>query len=77
MAIALSHIYAYYQIVNNYTKAIIFKDDAILEKNFSEILIRILNEVYSLFDMVFLGNGCGIHIPIEEQKEGQLLYRKI
>jgi len=26
--------------------------------------------------MVFLGNGCGIHIPIEEQKEGQLLYRK-
>lgn len=26
--------------------------------------------------MVFLGNGCGLHIPIEEQKEGQLLYRK-
>lgn len=32
MAIALSHIYAYYQIVNNYTKAIIFEDDVILEK---------------------------------------------
>lgn len=76
VAILLSHIYAITEIKNNYDKAIIFEDDVIFSDDFSEKLEKTLKELPSTFDMVFLGDGCNLHIPSQFITSNKLLYRK-
>lgn len=76
VAILLSHIHAITEIKNNYDKAIIFEDDVIFSKDFSEKLERILKELPSTFDMAFLGDGCWLHIPSHLINPHQLIYKK-
>jgi len=62
IAITLSHLSAYKEIVAKYNNALILEDDAILAENFSEKLNSYLAQIPETYDMVFLGDGCGMHI---------------
>lgn len=66
MAIALSHFYAYKQISNtisnNYEHGLIFEDDVILADNFTSILSNYLKQLPHNYDMLFIGDGCNLHI---------------
>jgi glycosyl transferase family 25 len=62
IAIALSHFYAYKQISNNYEHGLIFEDDVILADNFTTIFNNYLKQLPNNYDMLFIGDGCNLHI---------------
>ena len=62
IAISLSHFHAYKQIIEKYENALILEDDAILSENFTDILSNYINQLPENYDMLFIGNGCGLHI---------------
>jgi GR25 family glycosyltransferase involved in LPS biosynthesis len=75
-AIFLSHCYAYNQIKNNYNEALIFEDDVILSDNFINILNNYLKELPSNYDMLFIGNGCNLHIQKDNLIPNKYIYEK-
>jgi glycosyl transferase family 25 len=76
-AIFLSHIYIYRDIIkNNYNYALILEDDAILYVNFTSILKSYISQLPSNFDMLFIGDGCNLHIPNNELINGKNVYLK-
>lgn len=76
-AINLSHFFAYKQVLNNDKKYnLIFEDDVILSDNFKEKLGNALNQLPDDYDMLFIGDGCNLHIHHSFIKEGQLIYEK-
>jgi GR25 family glycosyltransferase involved in LPS biosynthesis len=62
IAIFLSHIYAIRDIALNYDCALILEDDAILDDKFMEIFKKYVENTPSDYDMLFIGNGCDLHI---------------
>jgi len=62
IAITLSHLQAYKEILAKHSNALILEDDAILSDNFVEKLNGYLAQIPENYDMVFLGDGCGLHI---------------
>jgi GR25 family glycosyltransferase involved in LPS biosynthesis len=62
IAISLSHFYAYKQISDNYEDGLIFEDDVILNDNFTDILNKYITQLPKDYDMLFIGNGCNLHI---------------
>lgn len=75
-AIFLSHCYAYNQIKDNYDEALIFEDDVILSDNFITIFNNYLKELPSYYDMLFIGNGCNLHIPKDNLIANKYIYEK-
>lgn len=79
VAIHLSHIEAYNRIVdNNYEEALILEDDAIMSDDFAKRYKRYRNElsIEQYFDMLFLGDGCNLHVPVHKQIKGKHIYYK-
>jgi GR25 family glycosyltransferase involved in LPS biosynthesis len=76
MAITLSHIYAYRQIVAKYDSALILEDDAVLSDNFIEKLNHYCSQLPPSYDMLFIGDGCGLHIPKTELVPMKNVYKK-
>jgi GR25 family glycosyltransferase involved in LPS biosynthesis len=64
-AITLSHIYCYREICEKYEHALILEDDAILCENFKYKLDSYISQLPVDWDMLFIGDGCGFHIPSE------------
>jgi GR25 family glycosyltransferase involved in LPS biosynthesis len=54
--------YVYQQIVEKYDSALILEDDVVLCDNFTDILNKYINELPENYDMLFIGNGCNLHI---------------
>ena len=75
IAIALSHFYAYNQIMKHYDYALILEDDAILSPNFTDRFKQYLFELSSDFDMLFIGNGCNLHISPDKLIPNQHIYK--
>jgi GR25 family glycosyltransferase involved in LPS biosynthesis len=76
-AITLSHIYAYTKIINSmYKYNLIFEDDVVLDKNFSNKLKKGLNELPDDYDMLFIGNCCNLHIPTSMIDSSKCIYNK-
>lgn len=46
--------------------ALILEDDAILEDDFTTKLNNYISQLPSYFDMLFIGNGCNLHMHIEK-----------
>jgi hypothetical protein len=44
--------------------------------NFTEKLNKYINELPNDWDMLFIGNGCNLHIPKKELKDGVYIYKK-
>jgi GR25 family glycosyltransferase involved in LPS biosynthesis len=76
IAISLSHFYAYNEIINKYDNGLIFEDDIILSDNFSEILSTYITQLPEDYDMLFIGNGCNLHIEKHKLKHNKYIYEK-
>jgi len=76
IAITCSHFKAYKEIVDKYDQALILEDDAIMNENFTETFEKYLHELPKSFDQLYIGEGCGLHIPPELIKENTHIYLK-
>ena len=77
MSVCLHHIECFKKISEyNYPYALILEDDTLLCKNFTSILGNYLTQLPSDWDMLFIGDGCGLHIPSEELKKQTNIYKK-
>lgn len=76
IAISLSHFYAYKEISEKYENALILEDDAILGENFTDILTKYINELPEDYDMLFIGDGCNLHIQKEYLIPNKYIYEK-
>ena len=76
IAIALSHFYAYQQINEKYENGLIFEDDVVLSDNFIEIFNKYVSHLPEDYDMLFIGNGCNLHIGSNEIIPNKFIYKK-
>jgi GR25 family glycosyltransferase involved in LPS biosynthesis len=76
MAISLSHFYAYKQISDNYENGLVFEDDIVLSDDFTNILQRYMSQLPDDYDMLFIGDGCGLHIEKHKITPSQYIYEK-
>jgi len=76
IAISLSHFYAYKQISDKYDNGLIFEDDVVLSNNFTEILNKYMTQLPKDYDMLFIGNGCNLHIENDKLISNQNIYEK-
>jgi GR25 family glycosyltransferase involved in LPS biosynthesis len=76
VSLMLKHFHIYKQIADNHENALILEDDVILADNFVEKLDRYMSQVPSTFDMVFIGNGCNLHIEKSRLKPDVFIYEK-
>ena len=75
--ITLSHINAYRNIMNNeYKYSLILEDDVILDDNFGDKLNKGLKKLPDDYDMLFIGNGCNLHIPFNKIRPHKFIYKK-
>jgi GR25 family glycosyltransferase involved in LPS biosynthesis len=76
IAISLSHFHAYKEISDKYDNGLIFEDDAILSDNFTDTLNKYMNELPNDYDMLFIGDGCNLHIEKHNLIPNQYIYEK-
>ena len=69
-------IYAMQLIQNsNYKYNLVLEDDAILDKDFVPKLKVGLKQLPDDYDMLFLGNGCNLHIPSNQLIKNKSIYK--
>ena len=61
---------------NSSEDAIVFEDDVVLCDNFMEILNKYLTQLPTDYDMLFLGDGCNLHIQKEDLLPEKYIYEK-
>ena len=76
MSLHLKHNYVYKQIAENYDNALIFEDDVILSDNFLNKLNNYMYQLPKDWDMLFIGDGCGLHIEKHIIKPDINVYKK-
>ena len=77
IAISLSHFYAYNKIIeNNYNFGLIFEDDVIFSNDFINKLNVYLSQLPEDYDMLFIGNGCNLHIQNNKLIPNKFIYEK-
>lgn len=77
ISVCLHHIECFKKFANGDCEvALILEDDVILCNNFKKILEGYLSCLPSNWDMLFIGDGCGLHIPKDQLKQNQNIYIK-
>ena len=76
IAISLSHFHAYKEISEKYDHGLIFEDDAILSPNFTNRFKKYINQLPNNYDMLFIGDGCDLHIESSKLIPGKHIYKK-
>jgi glycosyl transferase family 25 len=76
MSLHLKHNYAYKIIAEKYEHALIFEDDVILCDNFSELLRKYMAQLPANYDMLFIGDGCNLHIEKHKLISNKNVYEK-
>ena len=76
IAISLSHFYAYKQISDKYDNGLIFEDDVVLSDNFTDILNKYMTQLPKNYDMLFIGDGCNLHIEQHKLIPNKYIYEK-
>ncbi len=76
MAITLSHLYACQQIANSHPFGIILEDDARFDEKLVANIAACMAQLPKDWDMLFVGDGCKLHIPASEITPGQKVYLK-
>lgn len=61
---------------SDYEYALVLEDDVIFHENFLNKIDLIFNETNSNFDLIFLGNGCGLRINPSIVNPLKLCYKK-
>ena len=78
ISLILKHIHVYNEMcINNIENVLIFEDDVILCENFTEKLMNYLSQMPSTYDMLFIGDGCNLHIDSKLINPSTNIYRKI
>ncbi len=70
------HYYVYKLIAENYENALILEDDVILCDNFIEKLNSYMSQLPEYYDMLFIGDGCNLHIEQHKLISNQNIYEK-
>ena len=71
------HIYAMELIQkSNFKYNLVLEDDAILDKDFVSKLTRGLKQLPDDYDMLFLGDGCNLHIESSKIRPFKFIYKK-
>lgn len=77
LSLHLKHIYIYRLMVREYyDEVLVFEDDVILSNGFIETLTRYMTQLPNDYDMLFIGDGCNLHIPQSMQTPNQYIYEK-
>ena len=76
MSLHLKHKYVYKKIAENHDCALIFEDDVILSNNFLEILTKYMMQLPDDYDMLFIGDGCNLHIESHKIIPDKYVYEK-
>jgi GR25 family glycosyltransferase involved in LPS biosynthesis len=76
ISLFLKHFHVVRRIQESYDQALVLEDDAILADKFLATLEHYMTQVPSTYDMVFLGNGWGLHIPLDTQTPGRNIYER-
>jgi glycosyl transferase family 25 len=76
IAISLSHFYAYKQIRDKYNNGLILEDDIILSNDFINILNTYISQLSKDYDMLFIGDGCNLHIQKNKIRAYKYIYKK-
>ena len=76
IAIALSHFHAYEEIGEKYEHGLIFEDDAVLSPNFTNTMKYYITQLPNDYDMLFIGDGCNLHIEPSKLIPGKHIYKK-
>lgn len=76
MAITLTHLECMRRIAADDTPALVLEDDAILAEGFADKLDQCIRQLPMDWDILFVGDGCGFHIPSSLIEAGRLVYWK-
>ena len=77
ISLFIKHIYAMELIhKSNYKFNLVLEDDAVLQENFVKKLENGLKQLPVDYDMLFIGDGCNLHIQSSEIKPDKLIYKK-
>lgn len=77
ISLVIKQIYAMELIQqNNFDFNLILEDDVVLSNNFVNLMTEGIKQLPKDYDMLFIGDGCNLHIPKSELKPNQLIYKK-
>lgn len=76
IAITLSHLFVYKEILEKHEMALILEDDAIFHPNFVDMFSNYIKQLPSDFDALFIGHGCNLHIEPYKITENCNVYKK-
>lgn len=77
LSLHLKHFYVYrLMIIQNIDEAIIFEDDIILSDGFINKLTKYMKQLPNNYDMLFIGDGCNLHIPNKLLVPNKYIYEK-
>jgi GR25 family glycosyltransferase involved in LPS biosynthesis len=76
ISLILKHFHVVRRIQESYDQALVLEDDAVLADGFPALLKTYMAQAPSPYDMIFLGNGQGLHIPTDQQIPGHYLYKR-
>ena len=77
LSLHLKHIYLYRLMVReNYSEVLVFEDDVVLSDGFVEKLMKYMTQMPTDYDMLFIGDGCNLHIPRNQLVANQYIYAK-
>jgi glycosyl transferase family 25 len=76
MSLHLKHNYVYKLTADNYDNALIFEDDVILSDNFIDKLNNYMTQLPENYDMLFIGDGCNLHIEEHKLIPNKNIYAK-
>lgn len=76
VSLSSKHFHAYQEISEKYDYALILEDDIILAPDFVALLEKYVNELPKDFDMLFIGDGCKLHIEKHKLIPNVNIYKK-
>jgi GR25 family glycosyltransferase involved in LPS biosynthesis len=77
LSLHLKHLYLYRLMLSeNYEEVLVLEDDVILSDNFMKKLTEYMTQMPKDYDMLFIGNGCNLHIPRNQLVANQYIYAK-
>ena len=63
-------------MLHDYDNVLVFEDDVVLSDDFMKNLVKYMTQLPADYDMLFIGNGCNLHIPKYMQVPNQYIYEK-
>ena len=77
LSLHLKHVHVYRLMISeNYENALVFEDDVILSNNFMLKLNTYMTQLPRDYDMLFIGDGCKLHIEQSSLIPNKYVYEK-